>query len=616
MLDERERLCDDLTVNAPPCPTCSYPLRWFAPHNSWGCDRCQKLIPSDAVPTHVQDHPSQPYAPPGWVSPGAAPSPVSDRPSEPNRPPYSPFRPVSAADAAPPAPKRSKKGLIIALALVGVAALGGVLFFVLRGRGPSRSRDSVIKETIAALAAGDEDKLFELADPVTVFKTVSRCDKVRESDGSGSGSDDLYGYRKKYEKEQADYRDPAKIEKRWRKDVKSLLRRTKGTKLTVVDILTEMPPAIGEKPAKSSKRDRDDDDDDLKKKRDTWERDRDYDSYRGDDEERPEYDKEYKLTTYRKGSSLMAGCYAKVPFRRQQVKVVVDIKEGERELTQRVKFFLQEIDGNWYLTFPPTLNVGFDVVLQDLQEYRDKTCKCADAGCVEDLDAENTQLAYVQYQFDRDADLPRETMTRIEKIQQERRVCEGTARGGPELAKYKELKNQACECKDEECGRKLELQMMELRRTIETNVRRQRSSSYEVTRQLGDLALAASDCTRKLSMQKVRIYSMYPTSGEIAGGTFTTIRGANFTIIPRTAKVFFGTKEATSVRFVTDSEMLVEVPPADAEGYVEVRVEFTPGGLVLLPYGYSGFTYLKPLKKGGTKPKLPTKPKPSTLDPF
>jgi hypothetical protein len=601
-------------VNTPPCPTCTYPLRWFAPNNSWGCDRCQKLVPLDAVPAHVQDHPSQPYAPPGYIVPAdpSAPRHVTDRPSEPNMP-YSPFRPPSAPVAAPGAGK-SKKGLVIGLAIAGVAVIGGIVAFVaLHKSGPTRTRDSVIKETIAALAAGDESKLFDLADPVSVFKKVSRCDKLRETE-SGSGSDDLYEYRKKFEKEEADYRDPEKIEKRWRKDVKQLLRRTKGTKLEVVDILTDMPPKLGEKPAKS-KRDRDDDDD-VKKK--DWDRGgRDSDSYRGEsDEERPEYDKEYKLTTYKKGSSLMSGCYAKVPFRRQQVKVVVDIKEGERELTQRVRFYLQEIDGDWYLTFPPTLNVGFDVVLQDLQDFRDKTCKCADAGCVDDLQSDYGRLAYAQYEFDRE-DVPREMMLKMTKIQEERRVCEGTARGGPDLAKYKLLKDQVCACKDEECGRKLELQMMDLRRTIETNVRRQRDSSYEVTRQLSDLALSAGECTRKLALQKVRLYSMYPTSGDLAGGTFTTIRGSNFTLTPRTAKVFFGAKEATSVRFVTDSEMLVEVPPADVEGYVDVRVIFDPGGLATMPYGYSGWTYLKPLKKPVPKPVKPkpaVPPKPTKLD--
>jgi hypothetical protein len=156
------------------------------------------------------------------------------------------------------------------------------------------------------------------------------------------------------------------------------------------------------------------------------------------------------------------------------------------------------------------------------------------------------RLSSVQYDLDREADLPRDFLTRIEKVQQERRVCEATARGGPELAKYKELKNQVCACKDEECGRKLELEMVELRRQVEANGRRARVPSYEVSRQISDIALQASECTRKLALMKVRVTSSYPSSGELAGGTFITIRGANFTTTPRTAKVTFGAKEATT----------------------------------------------------------------------
>jgi hypothetical protein len=518
------------------------------------------------------------------------PSPVRDHPSQ----PYSPFRPP-APEAPPPPPKKSRKGLVIGLVAGVLAVVGGVVVVVVvRGGGASRSRDAVIKETFAALAKGDEDALFALANPAKNFEKISRCEKkTSDLDKDDLGIDGEF--RKRITREEADYRDPKKIDERWRKDVKQLLRRTKGTKLEVVDILTEMPPKFGTKPATSK---RDDDDDDRKK-------DRDYDRYKDDEEDRPEHDKQYKLTTYRKGQEVARGCYARVPFRRQQVKVAVDVKDGDREFTQRVKVNLQEIDGNWYLAFPPSLNVGFDVVTTDLQEWRDKTCKCTDAACIEDLDVENGRLSYVQYEMDRDSDLPKEVVVRIEEIQRERRVCEATARGGPEMKRYKELKDQLCACKDEECGRKLELEMGELRRQVETNVRRQRSPSYEVTRQLSDVALAASECSRKLAQLKPRIYSAYPTSGETTGGAAVIIRGGGFTVVPRTAKVFFGTKEATVVRIASDLEIVVEAPPADAEGFVDIRLEFTPGGSLTVPYG---FTYRAPPKP--VKPTKPTKPKP------
>ncbi len=580
--NEGHGLSEHEAVNAPTCPTCGYLLRWFAvPHNAWGCDRCQALIQSPSQPPQAS-----PYAPP-------IPSPIQDHPSQ----PYSPFRapePMAAPTAPPP---RSRKKLVIGLS-AGVVVVGGIVAFaVLRDDKPSRTRDAVIKQTFAALAAGDEKALYELADPAHAFTMIARCEK-RSKDSSKDVDDVLASEYRRASRLEDDYRDPDKLAEHWRKDVHQLLRRTKGAKLEVVDILTEVPPPLGTKPKKSSKHDDDDD------KKSDWDRDRN--RYRDDDDDdRPERDNEYKTTTFKKGHEVMRGCYAKMPFRSQQVKVVVDVKEGEREFTQRVRLTLQEIDGNWYLAQPPSLNVGLDVIVTDLEQWRDKTCKCADAGCVDDLDEQSGQLAYVQYQLDREADLPRETMTRIEKIQQERKVCEGTARGGPELARYKELKDQLCACKEDECARKLELEMLSLRTKVEGNARRARMPSYEVTRQVSDLAMAAGECTRKLSLQRVQLYAAWPAGGELTGGTLVSIRGSNLMATPRTAKVWFGTKEATVVRIASDRELVVEAPPQEAEGFVDLRVQFDPGGTVTVPYGFTYRAPLKPVKKPRPKPVTP-----------
>lgn len=494
------------------------------------------------------------------------------------REPYSPFRPPPAP--VPEPPKKSRRAPIIALGVFGLVVGGTVAFAALRESKPSRSRDEVIKQTFTALASGNENALFALADPVHTFTQISRCEKPRLEDD-------------KLSKDDWDYRDPKKLEEHWRKEVRQLLRRTKGAKLQVVDILTELPPPIGTKPDKAKSRDRDDDDHDR-------ERDRYSERYRDEDEDRPEHDKEYKTTTYRKGDKLARGCYARVPFRQQLVKVAVEIKEGDRELTQRVKLNLLEIDGRWYLSSAPSLNVGFDVVIQDLQDWRDKTCKCTGAGCVEDLDSEYGRLAYVQYEFDKDADLPRDMVSRIEKLQQERKVCEGVARGGPELARYKAMKEALCACKDDECGRKIELNMAELRRQLESNARAQRFESLELSHQIAEVATAATACTLKLAELKARIDSIYPANGETTGGTVVWIRGTRFTNPLRTAKVFFGTKEATVVRIVSDNEIVVEAPATDIAGYVPLRVQLDPGGLVYVP---TGFTYQVPLKPTKTTKK-------------
>jgi hypothetical protein len=530
----------------------------------------------------VQDQTS--HAPSGYADPGSA---ATDQPPQ----PYSPFRPPVPASIPIRAVNSSRRARRIAIAGFGLVVAGIVAFAVLRDNEPSRSRDEVIKRTFAALAAGDEQALFALADPVDAFTKIARCEKVRVEDDK----DPLVSaHQRKLSKTQLESRDPKKLEERWRMELGQLLRRTKNAKLEVVDILTELPPPMGTKLDKSKSRDREEDDRrrDFERYRD-GERDRFVDSYR-DDEDRPEHDKEYNTTTYRKGTELGRGCYAKMPFRQQQVKVVVDIKEGDRELSQRVKLNLLEIDGSWYLSTPPSLNVGFDVVIQDLQDWRDKTCKCTGAECVDNLDTQYGRLAYVQYDVDKSADVPSDLVTKIEKLHQERKVCEGTARGGPELARYKAMKDAVCACKDDECGRKIELEMVELRRQIELTARAQRFESSEITRQLVDVATAASECTRKLAQLKPRVYSVYPASGEITGGTIVSIRGSSFLTPARTAKVLFGTKEATDVRIVSDYEIVVEAPPADGEGFVELRIQFEPGGQAYAP---AGFTYQPPLKR-------------------
>jgi hypothetical protein len=52
---------------------------------------------------------------------------------------------------------------------------------------------------------------------------------------------------------------------------------------------------------------------------------------------------------------------------------------------------------------------------------------------------------------------------------------------------------------------------------------------------------------------------------------------------------------------VSDNELLVEVPPAEVEGFVDVRVQFDPGGLAIVPYGFTYRAPLKPIKKPKTK---------------
>lgn len=96
---------------------------------------------------------------------------------------------------------------------------------------------------------------------------------------------------------------------------------------------------------------------------------------------------------------------------------------------------------------------------------------------------------------------------------------------------------------------------------------------------------------------------LYPSRGELAGGTYVVLRGAHFTDETRSAKVRFGGADAKVVRFVSDTELVVESPAGT--GTVDIVITFTPGGDRTLP---GAFTYANPPpakgKQGGSQAQL------------
>ncbi len=102
--------------------------------------------------------------------------------------------------------------------------------------------------------------------------------------------------------------------------------------------------------------------------------------------------------------------------------------------------------------------------------------------------------------------------------------------------------------------------------------------------------------------QKVslKITSLDPTQGDVEGGSYVVLKGERFIKDgPRAAKVYFGANQGSVVRFVSDTELIVQSPPGKANEVVDVRVVFEPGGELTLP---KAFTYAKP--KPSTGPSL------------
>lgn len=82
------------------------------------------------------------------------------------------------------------------------------------------------------------------------------------------------------------------------------------------------------------------------------------------------------------------------------------------------------------------------------------------------------------------------------------------------------------------------------------------------------------------------VTAVSPEHGEPEGGTYVVIKGRGFTQVVRTAKVKFGTRDATVIRFASDTELIVQAPAGTAGDSVEVAVEFAPGGTLRLADGF------------------------------
>jgi hypothetical protein len=70
-----------------------------------------------------------------------------------------------------------------------------------------------------------------------------------------------------------------------------------------------------------------------------------------------------------------------------------------------------------------------------------------------------------------------------------------------------------------------------------------------------------------------------PDQGDMDGGTYVIIKGNRFTADgPRNAKVYFGSRQGTVVRFANDHELIVQAPGGKLDEVVDVLVIFEPGG--------------------------------------
>lgn len=100
---------------------------------------------------------------------------------------------------------------------------------------------------------------------------------------------------------------------------------------------------------------------------------------------------------------------------------------------------------------------------------------------------------------------------------------------------------------------------------------------------LGVLACSKEDRVLKVTGIQCSTSDCPPVKGDVEGGTYLVIKGNAFMTPKRNAKVYFGSRQGTVVRFQSDSELIVQAPGGKEGEVVDVLVVFDPGGQLKIP---------------------------------
>jgi len=103
---------------------------------------------------------------------------------------------------------------------------------------------------------------------------------------------------------------------------------------------------------------------------------------------------------------------------------------------------------------------------------------------------------------------------------------------------------------------------------------------------------------------KLKVTAIEPNTGSTEGGSYVKILGNRFIADgARNAKIYFGSRQGTVVRFASDTELIVEAPGGKANEKCDVLIIFEPGGELKIP---NGFTWIEKSNTGPTMDQLDT----------
>jgi hypothetical protein len=118
----------------------------------------------------------------------------------------------------------------------------------------------------------------------------------------------------------------------------------------------------------------------------------------------------------------------------------------------------------------------------------------------------------------------------------------------------------------------------------------------------GLLVLGAAACSKEDT--KLKVTGIEPDKGNVEGGTYVRIKGNRFIADgARNAKIYFGSRQGTVIRFASDSELIVEAPGGKVGEKADVLIIFEPGGELKIA---NGFQWIEKNESGPSVDQLDT----------
>src|SRR3954469_21137629 len=134
----------------------------------------------------------------------------------------------------------SRRRLLVVLGAVVIVAAAVITTLVVRAQHTTRGQgsvDAVLRASVAALSAGDLDRLVALADPVGMFELAVTCGGDRDDDDDDDRHEsDRDGEAREESARRVAGRDPQTILARTRPDFGPLVAAAKGRRIELVAI--------------------------------------------------------------------------------------------------------------------------------------------------------------------------------------------------------------------------------------------------------------------------------------------------------------------------------------------------------------------------------------------